>query len=214
MRQKKAQLTIFILLGIILLIISGLLYFSEETKSLKHEKAIEEEAYMQLCLSQKADHIFRELTKTGASFRHDILFTAYLNSSSLPGLAEIKAAIRNRTLKAIRQCINSSGYNISYAKPEIKIWLLENSTSIAIKNAFTIKKGRLRKKIKQLEIKKPLRLLEMHRVAREILNSSCISAFNTTIGINVLQRNGYILYVLSDKGYDFIFARKAIDLYS
>lgn len=182
--KKKGQITLFILIGAILIL--GLISLSYYRKSDISEIQIDTvsfDIYVNKCLDEKADDILIEMGFQAGSTDPEHYIEIYSGKTAyayyddvyiLPTIEDMQKDISQNIEKEIIECINFSlyekqGYNISYSLPNASTWIFNESVYIDLNFLIKIKKDNLEKEFSRFSIKKDIRLGTIHSIAEDII---------------------------------------------
>ena len=225
--MKKAQVSIFISVGLLLMVVFGLVYvmISGDLTKVAQPK-LTGQTYIQQCAEQSADEIFFELGLTAATLSRNINLTSYAYYDKKIVLLEkdkIKKIVETRIDKDMKRCImDYSGKDtISDSKREINVIFATKDVIININHPYTIKNKEQTYSPESMTIKLPIRFDliydNVEKILKDRMNSSRIIDSDALkqdyFDIEVLDMGGYELWAITDhesriyeKAYVFMFA--------
>ncbi|MFW6450024.1 MAG: hypothetical protein ACOCZ6_03135 [Nanoarchaeota archaeon] len=196
----KSQVTVFIMVGILILVIFGFMYYLISSIEVDNEH-FSSERYMKQCVERKGKHIFNKFGLTGGRFINDTYNSSYLLRSGniyVPSLSEVNQRIKKEFNKSIQECINSydgyeelefykAGYDISHTQKEV---------FITIKEPYKIKGGKKVSYVGSLPLEFDIRIKKI----LELVNQTLIE-YNSTGFImerHLLTEDGVRVYVMQN----------------
>ncbi len=226
--SKKSQLSEFVIIGAIILFSVGSLFFISTGISNSHGSDNSAAYFMKACLEQETSNILFQLGLTGGKLKEELLFTGVVAENSrslLPTEKMLKESIAGYLNKSIISCIASfnsyKDIKIRKGKPSIKVIFTEKSIVVSIKSPYIITSKGKTHAIKEITIKKNVRLKTIRNAVAEIISSWLKSGYiedNKALKtkgfvIGVIDKKSYLLWCITDynsylynKPYRFIFA--------
>jgi hypothetical protein len=213
MRAKKAQVTLFIMVGIIILLLTLLMILALKPKKieLKHhvEKPIELQplkSYVESCIKDIAIPGIYLLGVQGGYIYppNNALETDYTivgygyyeGANTLPSIQEMQTQISRYIDNALPLCTNFSifkEFGVKAGKVNTKTTILENEITIEVYYPLTTVQEHASGKIDTFLLTLPVRLGHIHKVANEIVNKEIgdpewidltfLSGFDTSVSI-------------------------------
>lgn len=190
--QKRGQITVFIIVGIIILvIIASTLYI---TKTITVKKVEEEkylpipsesfEMYIDNCLEKSAINSIVILGLRGGDLQrtnvlktdfHNISYLLYGSENILPGLHTIEQSLSTFIEPLFMNCIDFSvfkGYDVSHNEPEFNFTIADNRVIVNLLWNVVIKQGKQQKEINKFILTLPFRVKKMHELAGSIVENN------------------------------------------
>ncbi len=146
-KNKKAQLTLFIVLGIAILLLFGMLFYvSSKGLTTTNQKSEDFETYMDLCLKQYAEYTIYKLgfnagnMINGKKFEQDqftkINYASYNGEKYILSIEDIETQLENEFNQGIQQCADSfpnKNYEIKIENPETSVTIAEEDVYFNVK---------------------------------------------------------------------------------
>lgn len=220
--MKGGQVTVFIILGIILIVISGLIFLLKGTtvESIKEEINFFDSTSVQLytegCLEQTMGEAIYDVASKGGYYNLPIVVTeeAYVNTAYYmylggfydPSTEEIENNLANYIDNNIEDCINFSifpSFSIIAGSPKSSVTLTEEKVKVNLEYPLEIINSELIIELNSFEAETDSRLLILYNIAQEITSTQykhndfiCISCL-ALLGV---EHNVEILSVDTEEG--------------
>ncbi len=222
---KKGQVTIFIILGI-LIVVSGIIYFSfretitEKMRGFSGATAVKE--YIDTCFWDSTNGIVYSVGRGGGyvfgpEFSNETGYNYHYigNQNYFPNLEKIEEEISLYTTITLLSCVNNfesfSEFEINRGKVEITTEIKEKYVEVNLNYPISIRKGNNVVHYEDFEkVIVPVRLGEMHSVVKNLIEENyygetgvcinCITdlAYEHDFVFEQIYSNGKNLFVLSD----------------
>ncbi len=203
-KSKKSQLSVFIVLGAMLLVTLGLIYYVQEIKSPEPKSKEYDEnyvaGYIKECISQHSEAAIKELARKGGSFSS--YFSRQYNNQSYSyfclqryGVCQNQLILRQdmekelskKLRKKAKQCINNRlfenhGITVNSTNISVIANIADKKTAITINGKIKIKKNKKEIIIEKLNFDIWLPLGELYRLAVEITNKELEQGYFDAIG--------------------------------
>ncbi len=125
MAGVKSQVSLFIVVGLVILLFLAFLIFSINPQL--SEKTLDDSAiyYMESCIEDKAFESLIMAGKTGGKFESDVSFTSNIKISELFTLSELEKKVENYFLSSVKSCTeeNISGKKIFMNQTDVSVSL-------------------------------------------------------------------------------------------
>ena len=195
MLDKRGQITLFIILGFVLLIVGLFLYFvatEEEGYDLQKESNFQNQVsaikfYVSRCLEDESSFALFVLGMQGGNidlpayhFSSKSFDTSYLyfnGDSKLPSIEEIEEQLSDYITTNIHDCADFSKFNnVDIVEDEINIETVlgYNDVRFRMNWPLTIKQGTLASQISDFSVTTPVRFLSIYRIIQNIINATKI----------------------------------------
>lgn len=211
--MKKGQITIFIILGILILIVFGVVFYADLKKSSPTDSSVVED-YVSTCLNKAAaDGVYLIASQGGyLNPKGDLRYEEqgdgqpahyYLGNSVLPyvlngkeismrELPELIPYIETYTELELPKCLNWSAfadYKITTGKPEVSIIANNFETKVAAQYPIRLSKGDEVLTLEKFSTSVPLRIALLEKTAQKLVNNIALAHANTT-AYNLFQHCG------------------------
>ncbi|MBN1386787.1 hypothetical protein JW968_07520 [Candidatus Woesearchaeota archaeon] len=191
--MKKAQITPFIIMGIMILLTIGLIFYlmtmisTSEPEIQTMTEASSVKYYVQKCVSDTAmESVFMlglhgwHLTEPPHVFTTSQLTTSYLYYDGMEYMPTIPAVEKNLSyymnqmlpfcnLSVFRQ------FNIDTSEPSSAVTIKEDSVLFHVTWPLTIRYGNTATEISEFETEAPINVLRLHNVTAEIIEQTAIN---------------------------------------
>ena len=141
---RRSQVSLFIILGILILVFVALYYATvipaienmKENSVKPYDNTVE--SFMEYCMDHKTDQIFSAIGQTGGMLYVDYIDTAIVSKDTLKTKEQIKQDIILLTNFMINECIEENPFSaeINYNNPKYKIEFYPDITEITITDAY------------------------------------------------------------------------------
>jgi len=193
MFQKRGQITVFIILGILLLFATILfLTFKNQVERIDniHIETDHIKTYISNCIDLVG---FEGLVKAGKQGGYievpyviGMLNTSYWYTTSAniqPFLFEIEDGVSEYIEENLESCINYSsftdlGYVIDAGEIDANVLIAENHVDISVDYPIDVSKKNQIKKISQFYVKIPLKIKKMYEISTDIVNRATLPGFD------------------------------------
>ncbi|MFH0798304.1 MAG: hypothetical protein V1906_02735 [Candidatus Woesearchaeota archaeon] len=220
--MKKGQVTLFVILGIVVLAVVGLgIYFRESLIQQTTEAQQAEKALVQPEVQQIYDHVFYCMDKTakesmtliglqGGYYQPpensipiegegiSIAIGYDRGDSKLPSLEGIRAEMETYVNAMLPECVDLSqfeGFTFTQSRPIAKIEILDYSVKFEVSYPITAKKAETTYSLdKPSKISYLVRLKRIHEVSQKIINKEINDP--STIDVNYMLDLGIDIDVL------------------
>jgi hypothetical protein len=224
MKSKQGALSYYMIAGIIILLASTFLIFTNSSLMEGFVKLLSIDTkpshnYVETCITDKAKAGLKILAVQGAIIKQPVVFLNdhetkikyYSNSTPFPDLKEVEEEYEAYVTEAVPGCI--MGYNnISVNKLALNSYSIDvffgiDQTHIEVRNVFNQKETSVKKKAPDISIEIPVRYMMIHKIAAAIkesrsdtLQTKYIPELKSFEGINVTwtRLDGYDLYLIED----------------
>ena len=194
--NKKGQVTIFIILGIIVVAVAVLIYLLYPQIKSTFFKTTNPQGFIQTCMGDKIKETINTLSLQGGSMKPENYFTyngikieylCYINGPNLQGEPNcvvqqplLQAHIKNEIEKEINQAANScfndlvqnyqkQGYSVNLIKGESIVDILPKRILVTFNNQFTATKGNSQR-YEKFSVLVNNNLYELLAIANSIVN--------------------------------------------
>ena len=228
--SKKAQITTFIIIGVVLLIIVGLIYF---LRPVPEEIIVPPEAqpvklFIDECLEGVSNTGIRLIARQGGYFVKDdalnfeegtIAYGYASKESVLVSITEIEEQLARYTAATLRECIDlevfeEQGYSFKESEISAKAEILDNKVLFEIRYPLEITLGDSRTELNRFAAEVNLPLGRMHSTALEIImmiledpeyiNTDALADMGYQVNIIPVSFNDMV-YSIKDKETDLTF---------
>jgi hypothetical protein len=193
--MKKGQITIFVIVGIIILfIVFGFLFmlgsFQKGELETKEEKMIDSiqlgeyvQTYTQTCLEDVAKESIIYLAAHGG-YEYGSNFSIgysgenrpyyfYLNETFVPEVIDLKKAFSDYVNKELIYCMAilyevEKGYNLTFPSPNVKVDIMEGKIDFQVDFNLIVEEGDVKKEFNVFETTIPTSFLTLYQVAENL----------------------------------------------
>ncbi|MBW3015547.1 hypothetical protein KY330_03935 [Candidatus Woesearchaeota archaeon] len=212
--MKKAQLTIFMAIGLIVVLVLTMALFivisnRENGFSLTSFTTIED--YMQACLETSSNNAINLAALQGGYTILDggYLITPYQDIAyTLPELEEIESQINLFIEKTFTNCLDleqftEKGFNITYLEPKSSSTIEKNHVSIKLNFPVTLVKGSKTKNVNEFSYTVPARLGYVYDIVKSLreqgdwIDMTAVSELD--VDVNIIAFDDHIIFFVNDK---------------
>ena len=183
--KKFGQITIFIILGVILISIFLLLIYVKKSIFDVNNLIIPSqvkpvEVYVDSCISKLSKEALIELQNGRINhndffLNEDLLAIEYYYdgyTNTMPDIVELEEEFSIYIEDNLNGCVSEfkiEGYSIDYGVPLVKTSFLQNMVDISVNYEINIIKGDSNYKISEFMVSYPIKFLEIYQLANEIV---------------------------------------------
>lgn len=192
MKHRKCQITIFFLLGLVLLVGSAFIIYlnnkpkTEESPNIPYE-ATPIKLFVENCIRETGKNALLHIGKHGGYYetkepylideKFDLPYYLYNNLDFSPSLNDIEAEISKYVDDNLLQCIGDfqefrkQGFDVKRGIPSSSTLIGENIVSFDLSFPIEIKKGNSKQKIERFNVNlNGIHLKNVYNVTKEIVN--------------------------------------------
>jgi len=231
--KKKGQITVFIIIGIIILVVAGILFFigSKEKEISGPEEIMDITAiklYIEQCVILTVNDAIYENglhggyfllpEHTTASLLNNVPYYLDLGQDYTPEDNDFADEIADYVETMLDLCLEdfkvfeNKGFNISESKLDTNVMLVKDQLKVSLEFPLQISLGTQTREISSFEINIPVKqFYENLMTAREIVNSQennevCLTCFS-----NLAEDNNLLINILPHYGNTYVFDIKDND---
>lgn len=223
--QKRGQVTLFVIIGIVILIVIGMIvYFASSSTSQKGKSDIiqttkvsddisEIKSNLDLCLDEKAleslDYIsyyggyIYEKPEYTVNFRgNDVAYSFYQGEFLYPKLEDIEKEMINYILYNFESCIDTENYAYQFdiQPPSVHVKIEEDKVNFNINYQFTLKKGEESYEVTdKSEFNKNVRLGYLYNLMKDITTKEYEVGYVLDMDYLFSLNNKIYIYELDNK---------------
>lgn len=224
--NKKSQITVFMIIGIILVAIGGFVFFiysSQKTAVESPSESLSVKSYFEECSKSRLEHGLNLLGAQGGyiSMPDSYLRTNYSNiayglygkKNTLPSISAMENELEEFMDAAMASCANSSAFpylKFEYGNSSTDAEILENEVVLNVKFPVSVIQGESVTNFDEFKVKVPVRLGYIHSiltgaVKKTLLEPNWIdlaylSSFGLKIDILPYDNNSIVYSVQDYKG--------------
>lgn len=139
--MSRSQATIWMVLGLVLLVAFVFMVYSLSTLSYNYEDT-PVDGYMSECVEMESKYIFQELGRTGGRFINTTYNTSYLLKDEflVPSLSEIEQEVEQRLDNGFERCVNNyvGPGEITILEPGYEFTYTDRSVMIEITKPYKV----------------------------------------------------------------------------
>ena len=184
--NKKAQIAIFILIGIVILISASFILYLNQS----YEEAIDEsqetvlssapiKTYIESCLTEKVKEGINFISEHGGYYDLPLISTytayyIYYGVKELPSLEDMQNELDSYTIDNYSECLNfemfeKQGFEIEYKDPTLTSSINDNSVSVKANIQIEIKKNEQTTSLNEFNINIESSLKKLYDTATEFV---------------------------------------------
>jgi len=230
--MKKGQISLFVIMGFILIIIFGTFFIfrsissSSETENIAASSQDFENgvnsinAYVQACVDRSSEVSLKLFGAAGSTFTSEAGYfdsdpnfvkVAYLRDGSenfLPTLNEWEGTLGILSSLYLELCnlsvFEEQGYNIQKDTAIVKAYINRNSVDFNVNMPITVKKGEFQKELNSFNTKYDVRLPLIHDTINDIINKN-IENPGFFLASDLLEYEPSVDILVYNNGVDFIY---------
>src|SRR3989344_2537062 len=234
--QKKSQISIFMIIGIVLIVIGGLIFAvysgKQEPEPAQVSQFAAVNSYIEDCIKNRAEYGLSLLGLQGGIIvlrdpyletnYSSIAYGIYQRQNTLPAISSMERELKTYLDKSLPSCLNSSAFpylKFESGNASTQVEILENEVIVKADYPISILQGETAFTINEISVKVPARLGYIHSILRGIISRtllepnwidlSYLSRFDLKIDV-LPHDNNSIVYSIQDykgaKPYVFLSA--------
>ncbi len=215
--NKKAQLTVFVAIGLIMILTLGYFYYAsnvelkskQSSKSAISREPIEVRQAVQECLDVSSMESLNLLQSSNiflARLNTTSTFYAF-NKSYYPEISEVQEELEWYVDYSVSECLNKSAvfsrFNVSFENPSSEVILTSSSTIFKLKFPVIVNQDEKRYVYSEYLSEKQVRLLGIWNAVGLIVNMT--KEDPNYVGIDLLFKIPYNISVIPDAGDSLIY---------
>ena len=199
---KRSQISFFILIGLSIILLSGLIFFiysnaQSEDASVSQFSSVRN--YLEECVKNRAEHGLNLIGVQGGYIKlpenhlaanySRIAYGLYNNQNNLPSLGVMESELENYIDNALPSCINVSVFpylKFEYENSSSDVSILTNEVFINVRFPISIIQGEATTNIDSFNIQVPIRLGYIHSILKSIIGKTLLE--NNWIDLAYLSR--------------------------
>lgn len=233
--NKRSQVTVFMIIGLILVAIGGFIFFTYSSQKSAVELPSEQlsvKSYLEECAKSRAEHglnliglqggyIFMPNSYLQANYSN-IGYGLYGRKNTLPAISAMENELKAFMDAAMPSCINSSAFpylKFEYKNSSTDVKILKDEVLLDLKFPVSVLQGETITNIDEFKVKIPVRLGHIHSALTSIIKKTLLepnwidlaylSSFDLKIDV-LPHDNDSIVYSVQDytgaKPYVFLSA--------